>query len=116
MHELQVTDRILAVVLRHASANGVTKVLDIQLRIGELSGLEDEWIQKYFDYQSNGTVAEGAKLNIERTPVVMKCDDCGHSYEVNIRETKDIECPECASPKATMLSGKDYNVVDMRAI
>ncbi len=116
MHELQVTERILAVVLRHAGKHAVTKVLSIQLRIGELSGLEDEWIQKYFDFQSKDTIAEGAKLNIERTPAVMKCDDCGNSYEFNIRKMKDVECPECASTNATLISGKDYNVVDMKAI
>jgi hydrogenase nickel incorporation protein HypA/HybF len=115
MHELQVTERILAVVLRHAAMNNVTKVLSIQLRIGELSGLEDEWIQRYFDYQSRGTIAEYAKLNIERTPVVMKCDDCGYSYEVGIREMKDSDCPECSSIKSTLISGKEYSVVDMKA-
>ena len=51
MHELQVTDRILAIVLRYAATHSVTKVVSIQLKVGELSGFEDEWIQKYFDYQ-----------------------------------------------------------------
>lgn len=116
MHELQVTDRILAIVLRYAAAHSVTKVVSIQLKVGELSGFEDEWIQKYFDYQSKGTIAEGARLNIERIPIVMECAGCGHSYEVKIREIKDMKCPECASMKATLISGKGYNVVDMRAI
>ena len=51
MHELQVTESILDIVLRHAEANQVNKILSIQLKVGELSDLEDEWIQRYFDYQ-----------------------------------------------------------------
>ena len=116
MHELQVTNRILDVVLRHAQANGANKVVSIQLKIGELSDLENEWIQRYFDHVSKGTLAENARLKIERTPVVMKCNDCEHSFEVNIREMKDIQCPECAHKKYTLISGNECNIKNMEVI
>ena len=116
MHELQVTQRILDIVLRHAKANDVNKVISIQLKIGELSDLEDEWVQKYFDYLSKDTIAKNAKLKIERTPVVMKCDKCGHSFEVNIKEVRDIQCPECAHEKSTLMSGREYYIKDMEVI
>ncbi len=116
MHELQVTQRILDIVLRHAKTNGVNRVISIQLKIGELSDLENEWIQKYFDYLSKDTIAKDAKLKIERTPVVMKCDECEHSFEVNIKEIKDIECPECAHEKCTLMSGREYYIKDMEVI
>ncbi|MBW1869368.1 MAG: hydrogenase maturation nickel metallochaperone HypA, partial [Deltaproteobacteria bacterium] len=96
MHELQVTERILDIVLRHAQTNGANRIISIQLKIGELSDLENEWVQKYFDHLSKDTIAKNAKLKIERIPVVMKCDDCEHSFEINIKEIKDIQCPECA--------------------
>jgi len=116
LHELQVTQRILDIVLRHTQTNGVNRVISIQLKIGELSDLENEWIQKYFDYLSKDTIAKDAKLKIERTPVVMKCDDCEHSFEVNIKEIKDIECPECAHEKCTLMSGREYYIKDMEVI
>jgi len=116
MHELQVTHRILDIVVRHAQANGANKVVSIQLKIGELSDLENEWIQKYFDYISKDTLAENATLMIERTPVVMKCDDCAHSFEVNFRQMKDIQCPECAHKKYTLISGNEYNIKNMEVI
>ena len=116
MHELQVTQRILDIVLRHSQANGVNKVISIQLKIGELSDLEDEWVQKYFDYLSKDTIAKNAKLKIERTPDVMKCDKCGHSFEVNIKEVRDIQCPECAHEKSTLMSGREYYIKDMEVI
>src|ERR1039458_10272523 len=40
MHELQITERILDVVLKHASGLDVSKVVRIHLRIGALSDLE----------------------------------------------------------------------------
>ena len=94
MHELPVTRSILDIALVHAEANSVSRILSIHLEIGELSDLENEWIQRYFDYLSKGTIAEGAKLKIKRMPVVMQCAVCSKSFAVNIREVGEIHCPE----------------------
>ena len=49
MHELPVTEKILDIIVAHAERNNVQKVVTINLNIGELSDLEDEWIQNYFE-------------------------------------------------------------------
>ena len=76
MHELQITERILNVVLRHAAGHDISRIVRIHLRIGELSDLQDEWIQHYFDYLSRGTLAENAQLAITRAPIVVRCEAC----------------------------------------
>lgn len=116
MHELQVTERILGIVLKYASADNASKVISINLKIGELSDLEDEWLQDYFNYLSKDTIAEEAKLKIERVPVVMECDECGHSFTVNIREIRDIECPECGNKQSTLISGREYQIQNLEVI
>ncbi len=116
MHELQVTERILNIALKHATTNNVTKIISIQLKVGEMSDLEDEWMQKYFDYLSKDSIAKGAILKIERTPVIMECDECGHSFQVNIREMKEIQCPECDSKTCTLTSGREYYIKDMEVL
>ena len=116
MHELQVTERILEIALKYAEPNQVEKILAIHLKIGELSDLEDEWIQKYFDYLSKDTIAEGAQLKIQRTPVVMECDDCFHSFNVDLKQTKDIQCPECGNEKCTLISGREYRIENMEVM
>ncbi|MCP4749781.1 MAG: hydrogenase maturation nickel metallochaperone HypA [Proteobacteria bacterium] len=116
MHELQVTERILDIVLAHAQRNNVQKVVSISLRVGEMSDLEDEWIQHYFDYLAKESLAEGAKLKIERVPVQMRCDECMHSFQIDIKAIKEIECPECGSKKSTLTAGKDYYIKDMEVI
>jgi hydrogenase nickel incorporation protein HypA/HybF len=116
MHELQVTERILEIALKYAEPNQVEKIVAIHLKIGELSDLEDEWIQKYFDYLSKGTIAEGAQLKIQRTPVVMECEDCGFSFEIDLKETKDILCPECGHSKCNLISGREYRIENMEVM
>ncbi len=116
MHELPVIQRILDVVLRHAKANNVNKILSIKLEIGELSDLENEWMQRYFDYLSKGTTAENAKLLIQRTPVVLKCDSCERTFEVDIKKIDTIQCPDCGKTKCSLVSGKGYYIKDMEVI
>jgi len=116
MHELQVTESILSIALKHAAANHVEKILAIHLRIGELSDIENEWIQKYFDYLSKDTIASGAILKIERTPVMMQCDQCSHSFSINIKEIKEIMCPQCGEKRCTLTSGREYYIKDMEVL
>jgi len=113
MHELPITEGILKIVLKHAQMNSVRQVLAIHLQVGKLSDLEDEWIQRYFDYLSKGTVAEGAKLKIERMPIMVQCSACSTSYEAEAANFGDLICPACGDKNVTFLSGKEYYIKDM---
>lgn len=116
MHELPVINSILKVVLKHAVDNNVKKVVAVHLQVGELSDLEDKWMQQYFDHLAKGGIAEGARLEIERTPVVMKCAECEMSYVVDLKQDKAMVCPECGSKKNTLISGREYFVKNLEAI
>ncbi len=113
MHELPIIESILNIVLKHARMNNARKVMSIDLQIGKLSELEDEWLQRYFDYLSKGTEAEGAKLKIERTPIMMQCAACSASYEVDMAQMGNLICPTCGSNRGTLLSGKNYYIKSM---
>jgi hydrogenase nickel incorporation protein HypA/HybF len=116
MHELQITERILEVALRHAAEHDVRKILVIHLRIGELSDLEDEWIQRYFDYLSRGTLAESARLAIARAPIVLSCDACACSFEVKRHRLAAAVCPECGESRCQLVSGREYRVENMEVV
>jgi hydrogenase nickel incorporation protein HypA/HybF len=113
MHELPITESILKIVLKHAEMNNVHKVMAIHLQVGKLSDLEDDWIQRYFDYLSKGTVAEGAKLKIERMPMIVQCHACSTSYETEKASMGDLVCPACGGKDGTLLSGREYTVKEM---
>jgi hydrogenase nickel incorporation protein HypA/HybF len=116
MHELQVTERILNTVLRHTAGHDVSRIVRIHLRIGELSDLEDEWIQHYFNYLSRGTVAENAELAITRVPIVVCCDACSRSFQVNREALADAKCPECSEAHLELVSGREYRIEHMEVL
>lgn len=116
MHELPVINSILSVVLKHATANMVRKVVTIYLQVGALSDLEDEWMQKYFDHLSKNSIAEGARLEIERIPAVMGCLDCGASFEINVKDGTKPVCPECGGSRHNLISGREYFIKNMEVL
>ncbi len=113
MHELPITESILNIVVKHAQQNNAKKVVSISLKIGAMSDLLNEWVQRYFDYLSKGTVAEGAVLKIERVPVVLKCDACGSSFEVDLRKDGNFKCAQCNGEKVSLVSGREFYINSM---
>lgn len=113
MHELPITRSILDVVIKHASQNRVEKIVSITLCIGVLSDIEPDFIQRYFDWISKGTVAEDAKLKISKTPLILLCTACAWSFEQSVSAETFI-CPECGAKDGfRIVSGKGYYIQDM---
>jgi len=116
MHELQITERILNIVLKHAGGQDVSRIVRIHLKIGALSDLEDEWIQHYFNYLSRGTVAESAELAIRRMPAVLRCQSCSCSFEVKREELGHAPCPECGESGLELVAGREYLIENMEVL
>jgi len=80
------------------------------MQVGELRDIEELWMQRYFDFVSRGTVAEGAKLTISRCPVTMQCDSCGRTAPVDIRTMSKFACSSCGGETAKIKSGRELSV------
>jgi hydrogenase nickel incorporation protein HypA/HybF len=113
MHELAVTKSILKLVLEQAAQNGGKEVLKIYLLIGEMRNLEEDWIQRYFDYISDGTIAEKAVIKVNKVPVMFQCKICGCQFTADYREDKKILCSHCNSFEYDLLSGRELIIEKM---
>jgi len=113
MHELSVTKSIHQIVMKHALRGGVNRVVSVNLEIGALSDLQSEWVQRYFDRLSRGTVAEGANLNITRVPAVFHCNRCRKSFEIHSLLKEDLSCRHCRSKEVSLVSGREYHIKNM---
>ena len=116
MHELAVTKSIFSIVEKHALKNKVKKVITINLEIGALSDLQNEWIQHYFDHLSKGTIADGAQLSVVRIPAIFKCNDCSNTFEINSLLNEELFCQYCNSKKVVLISGKEYTIKNMEVL
>lgn len=109
MHEIAVTQDVVKIVLEYAQRYGVRKVVGVNLRVGELRDVVEEWMQRFFDCLTKDTIAEGAKVRIEQVPVLFQCG-CGETFTVNIREKREITCPICKGTNVALISGREFDV------
>jgi hydrogenase nickel incorporation protein HypA/HybF len=73
-------------------------------------------MQRYFDYLSRQTLAEGAKLVIERAPIVLRCESCSRSFEVTREGLKEVQCPDCGESRCRFVSGREYLVKSIEVV
>src|SRR3954447_23303356 len=74
MHELGIAQEIVAIVSGSARGARVTRVV---LEVGKLAAILPDAVRFCFDLCGEGTVVEGARLDIIETPGQARCRDCG---------------------------------------
>ena len=107
MHELAITEGILEAAVPAAKAAGAKKILEIRLKIGELSGVIPSCIEEYLHIAAKGTIAEEAKLKVERIPAEIRCEACGRESRPGIKRGL---CPFCGSTDIRIIRGREYFV------
>lgn len=108
MHELSIAVDLLDAASTRAREEGADRIRAIYLRVGPLSGVVVEALQSAFEVASQGTLADGAVLDVEEVPVMLYCDRCGES-----KPTPDVytlQCPDCGEPTADIRSGRELEV------
>ena len=99
MHELSITRSLLGLVLESAQSR---KTVAVNILVGELSGIVDECLQLYFKLLSEGTVVEGAQLNIRRESPNCRCLECRHNWpSIQV----PVKCPSCGGNDLRMHGG-----------
>ena len=107
MHELPFVESILKITLDHAQKAGASRVLALNLVIGQMSSIVNDSVQFYWDILSQGTLAEGARLNFQRIPAIYRCRDCGNAYPLDGRH---LACPQCGSVRVQLVQGDEFRL------
>jgi hydrogenase nickel incorporation protein HypA/HybF len=113
MHELSITQNILNIVGDYAGRAVAQKVTVIHLVVGELTGFVDDSIQFYFDMLSPGTMAEGARLEIQRIPAEVRCRSCGAIFAL---EGYKWTCPLCGEVGGDVQRGREFRIDSIEVV
>ena len=107
MHELAITQNMFDLIIEEARKAEAKKVGKINMVIGEMTGVVADSVQFYFNFISQGTIAEGATLAFTMVPLKVQCQRCGKAFEV-----KEFEwtCPSCQSNSLEIIAGKELSV------
>jgi hydrogenase nickel incorporation protein HypA/HybF len=110
MHELSIMQSALNVALAQARQAGATQVHEIRLRIGALSGVVPDALEFAFEALVPGTLAEHAKLAIERVPARFWCATCSWEFQ---SDDMFAECPDCHSLSGELRAGREMEVASL---
>lgn len=68
MHEARLCLSLIRIAEETLARDGGTRILGLELEVGELSGVAPEALQAAFPICANGTQAENAALRCHRAP------------------------------------------------
>jgi len=104
VHELSLSSAIVGTVEKHAAGRRVTVV---NMRIGALRQVVPDTLDFYFGFVSEGTVCEGARLEQEIVPAMLRCRGCERGWEIDF---PDFRCPSCGRADVEVVGGEEFEV------
>lgn len=103
MHEYSIVQSLVDSV--KASVPPRASVHRIDVRIGELSGVDCDLLATAYDVFRAGTVCESAPMSIDRIPARWECPKCSREIE----RGAFLRCPSCG--EAAVLAAGDEIVL-----
>ncbi|GID30416.1 hydrogenase maturation nickel metallochaperone HypA/HybF [Paractinoplanes brasiliensis] len=106
MHELSIAESVVAAVCERA---GDRRVHSVRMRIGAFTAVVPDAMQFCFGLAVEGTVADGARLDIEHRPGAVHCRACGADTDL---ADMLLLCP-CGSADVAVTAGRELQIVSM---
>jgi len=121
MHDFSISRQIAREVIKKASEKGALEVLEVKIKIGELTHLNPEQLKFWLKELFRDTLAKGAKIKIEKMPLIIRCISCGFEGKVETKEEfcyfsffPSVVCPSCHSTEIEVKSGEECILERMR--
>jgi len=110
MHEVSIMEEAVRLAVDAAKAQGADRVLGLRLRVGALSGVVPDALNFAFEVVCRGTMAEGAKLEIESVPATCWCAGCQAEFECSDWLN---ECPRCQRVSGELRRGRELEIASV---
>lgn len=107
MHELGIMTGVMDVVQKSATQAHATKVLKVSLSVGEMTEAIQDALEFAWEVLTEGTVCEGAELDITMVPPKSRCLECGNEFE---HDRFHMCCPKCDSPATELIAGRELQI------
>ncbi len=121
MHEWALAEAIVAAASQVAEKEGLVKVTEVKVKVGELQQIEDDILQFAFSQLKKNKMKD-AKFTVETVPAGLRCRVCGNSWTFDVDKLEGesreavhfipelvhtfIKCPKCGSPDFEVLEGR----------
>lgn len=107
MHELGIMTGVMEAVETSAKQAGATSVLKVSLSVGEMTEAIEDALRFAFEVLTEGTMSEGAELEINMVKPKSHCYECGADYE---HDRFHMLCPECGGFATELIAGREMQI------
>jgi hydrogenase nickel incorporation protein HypA/HybF len=115
-------ERIVKAVLNVADSRKASRVMQINLDVGELTFLGHDQLRFGIEVLTKGTIAENARVLIRTRKAKIKCPKCGYVGRADYlgKEIHSVvpipilTCPKCGSSEAVVAEGNECMVKSIR--
>jgi hydrogenase nickel incorporation protein HypA/HybF len=106
VHEMAITQSVVDSVCEHAAGR---RVHSVKLEVGALCAVVPDSMQFCFELATAGTVADGARLDVNVQPGAARCRTCGQTF---VLPDLILLCP-CGSADVEVVAGRDLKILSM---
>ncbi len=106
MHEMAITQSVVDTVCEHAAGR---RVHSVRVQVGALCAVVPDAMEFCFGLAVEGTVADGARLDLDVQPASARCRACGEEFGLS---DLILLCP-CGSADVEVLTGRDLRILSM---
>ena len=106
MHEMAITQSVVEAVCEHAAGR---RVHSVRLQVGALCAVMPESMEFCFGLATEGTVADGARLDLDVQPGFARCRSCDTGFPLS---DLILLCP-CGSADVEVLTGRELRILSM---
>ncbi|MGA7158170.1 MAG: hydrogenase maturation nickel metallochaperone HypA [Acidobacteriaceae bacterium] len=108
MHELSIAYSIVEIATESAREAGATRVREVHVRLGALSGVVRGALEFSYEVACADTPLEGSTLVVRELPAKVYCKVC--EMEVELRSVQYFCCPRCDTPSGDLRQGREMDV------
>ena len=112
MHERSLVQSIIEQVGNEMRSRRLGRLHEIQLQIGEFSGVEPRLVESAFAEMSPEVWDMPVRLVIEVIPLTATCQTCKQTFQIN---NFRFVCPTCGTGHVTVIGGEEMRLVNLLA-
>ncbi len=110
MHELGVAQEMLKIAFEYANKNQAKRITALNVAMSAAADESEDSLRFHFENLMRGTMADGAKIDIEIVPVQAHCIDCGNKFAL---ESFGAICPKCNSARIRPLVIDEFRLTSI---
>jgi hydrogenase nickel incorporation protein HypA/HybF len=116
MHELSIAESLIKIIGEEMAKHGLTKLLTVKIVYGQISAIVPEALETAFEILTVNTPMQGAKMEVEVKPMVVRCRQCAQEFSPSHEERIIMPCPRCATELGhEIISGRELYIEHIEA-